>query len=84
MKEWYHRLIYLWTRLWQRTGGRAHYVGGSDSLPPPLSPEEEAELMTRLGEQGILQKIREGSRQDPPVVHDDGPGSLLPRGWCFL
>ena len=33
-----------------------HYVGGSDSLPPPLSPEKEAELVERYT--GVEQDIR--------------------------
>ena len=27
-----------------------HYIGGSDILPPPLEPEEERELLEKLGE----------------------------------
>ena len=33
-----------------------HYVGGSDSLPPPLSPEKETELVERYT--GVEQDIR--------------------------
>ena len=46
----------LWTlRLWlARLGvllpGKIMYIGGSDTLPAPLSREEEAELLSRLGE----------------------------------
>ena len=46
----------LWTvRLWlARLGvllpGKVMYIGGSDTLPAPLSREEEAELLSRLGE----------------------------------
>ncbi len=29
--------------------GKILYIGGSDTLPPPLSREEEAELLSRLG-----------------------------------
>ena len=29
------------------------YIGGSDTLPPPLSREEEAELLTRLHEESV-------------------------------
>ncbi|MGL4847979.1 MAG: RNA polymerase sporulation sigma factor SigE [Clostridium sp.] len=30
-------------------GGNLHYVGGSDALPPPLSKDEEEELLEKLG-----------------------------------
>ena len=46
----------LWTlRLWlARLGvllpGKVMYIGGSDTLPAPLNREEEAELLSRLGE----------------------------------
>ncbi|MCL2171351.1 MAG: RNA polymerase sporulation sigma factor SigE [Defluviitaleaceae bacterium] len=29
-----------------------YYIGGSDILPPPLNPTEEAEMLTKLGTQG--------------------------------
>lgn len=32
-----------------RQGNRIYYIGGSDVLPPPLSPEEEWEYICRLG-----------------------------------
>ena len=46
----------LLTRLWQRLAGwlgiqkpgRVHYIGGSETLPPPLGKEEEAELLKEL------------------------------------
>ena len=34
--------------------GRSHYIGGSDTLPPPLPREEEAALLQRL-QQGDLE-----------------------------
>ena len=43
-------LIQLFRRLLARRGP-VHYIGGSDILPPPLSPEEEAEQLALL-EQG--------------------------------
>ena len=42
-------LLLLWKRL--RCREKVHYIGGSDTLPPPLSPEEEKALLERL-EQG--------------------------------
>ncbi|MDI3270323.1 MAG: sigma-70 family RNA polymerase sigma factor, partial [Bacillota bacterium] len=42
----------LMTTLWSFIVGRRpiHYIGGQDTLPPPLSPEEEARLLERLGQ----------------------------------
>ena len=34
--------------LWQR--GKIMYIGGSDTLPPPLAPEEERTLLAQLAE----------------------------------
>ena len=52
--SWFRR---LWNRLcaWlARHGLLPHagifYIGGSDSLPPPLSREVEAEMLARLDE----------------------------------
>ena len=38
-----------------------HYIGGSDTLPPPLTREEEAELLGRLesGEEAVRQTLIE-------------------------
>ena len=36
-----------------------HYIGGSDTLPPPLTREREAELLTRLGEESARQELIE-------------------------
>lgn len=35
----------LW---WHRRGGEVHYVGSSETLPPPLSTDEEIGLISRL------------------------------------
>lgn len=61
-----------WKRLWdevrrllEREGlwprGRIFYIGGSDTLPPPLSREREAELIARLdaGEDDVRQELIE-------------------------
>ena len=45
MNEWFHR---LWT--WLIPAGKIMYIGGSDTLPVPLSRQEEGELIARLGE----------------------------------
>ena len=49
MKDWMKQ----WRRLLVRVGllppAELHYIGGSDTLPPPLSREREAELLERIG-----------------------------------
>ena len=45
MNEWFRR---LWT--WLIPAGTIMYIGGSDTLPVPLSRPEEGELIARLGE----------------------------------
>ena len=51
----------LLARLGLRLPGKVMYIGGSDTLPPPLSREEEAELITRLdrGEEEVRSKLIE-------------------------
>ncbi|MDY3282424.1 RNA polymerase sporulation sigma factor SigE [Dysosmobacter sp.] len=36
-----------------------HYIGGSDTLPPPLSREREAELVERIGDESARQALIE-------------------------
>ena len=36
-----------------------HYIGGSDTLPPPLSRERETELLTRLEEESARKELIE-------------------------
>ena len=31
-----------------RLMGEVHYINGPETLPPPLSPEEEAEIMQQI------------------------------------
>ncbi|WP_297212183.1 RNA polymerase sporulation sigma factor SigE [uncultured Flavonifractor sp.] len=51
----------LLARLGLRLPGKIMYIGGSDTLPPPLSREEEAELIACLdrGEEGVRAKLIE-------------------------
>ncbi len=44
------RLKLLFDRLWAALAcpGGAHYVSGAQSLPPPLTPEEEKQLLARM------------------------------------
>ena len=53
--RWYGRIQKLLARLGLCLPGKIMYIGGSDTLPPPLSRDEEAELIRRLdqGEEGV-------------------------------
>ncbi len=44
------RLLALLSRWGLALPGKVMYIGGSDTLPPPLKKEEEAALIARLGE----------------------------------
>ena len=52
-----------WRRLLVRMGllppAEVHYIGGSDTLPPPLSREREAELLERIGDEDARQALIE-------------------------
>ena len=54
MKGWTLRLYVRAHRLLARLGlmlpGKIMYIGGSDTLPPPLTRDEESELIARLEE----------------------------------
>ena len=54
--------VSMWVLTWLKKWGRrvgllpqspVLYIGGSDTLPPPLTREEEAELLTRLHEESV-------------------------------
>lgn len=57
------RLRWRWDRLLIRLGllvpDKVMYIGGSDTLPPPLSREEEAELLQRLDEEAVRSRLIE-------------------------
>ena len=46
--RWYVRIQRILARLGVKLPGKIMYIGGSDTLPPPLSKMEEAELIARL------------------------------------
>ena len=54
MRGWFLGMYVRLRRLLSRAGlalpGKIMYIGGSDTLPPPLSREEEAALIARLDE----------------------------------
>ena len=55
LRQLLHKLI----RYLRPSGGVVHYIGGSDTLPPPLSREEEGELVGRLDEESARQRLIE-------------------------
>lgn len=59
MKDIWMRLLRLLEQWGLLPQGHVHYIGGSDTLPPPLTKEREAELLARLGEEGARQKLIE-------------------------
>ncbi|MDE7218551.1 MAG: sigma-70 family RNA polymerase sigma factor, partial [Oscillospiraceae bacterium] len=60
-----HKLLTALRRLLERLGllrpGKIQYIGGSDTLPSPLTREEEAEVLARLdaGDEGSRQILIE-------------------------
>ncbi len=50
------RKLLVWLGLWPEEG--THYIGGSDTLPPPLTREREAELLANMDE-GARQELIE-------------------------
>ena len=55
--------IEVWKRLLARLGllpeQEVHYIGGSDTLPPPLTKEREAELLEHIDEEPARQELIE-------------------------
>ena len=60
-RNWIEALRRLLVRLGLLRPGKIFYIGGSDTLPPPLSREEEADLLLRLdaGEEAVRQTLIE-------------------------
>ena len=58
-----NRLQIRWKQLLVRLGllpdQAIHYIGGSDTLPPPLSKEREAELLSRLDQEDARKELIE-------------------------
>ena len=63
MNGWKLRLYVLLQQSLARLGlklpGKIMYIGGSDTLPPPLSREREAELLERIGEEDARKELIE-------------------------
>lgn len=53
------RLKALLRRVKEALAPPIHYIGGSDTLPPPLTKEREAALLERLGEPEARQELIE-------------------------
>ena len=49
----------MWLRLGLLAPESIHYIGGSDTLPPPLKREREAELIAHIGEESARQELIE-------------------------
>ena len=67
--RWYVRIQRLLAKLGLKLPGKIMYIGGSDTLPPPLTRDEEAELIGRLdeGEEAVKSQLIE--RNLPLVVY---------------
>ena len=59
--RWYVTLQRLLSRLGLKLPGKVMYIGGSDTLPPPLSRDEESELIAQLeeGEERVKSQLIE-------------------------
>lgn len=53
LKELYEKICSLFDIL---SGNEIYYIGGTDTLPPPLNYDEEAEALKKLGEKNELAK----------------------------
>ncbi len=52
-------ILKLLTKLYQKVTNRIFYIGGSESLPPPLGADEEIELVQKIGEQKVKDTLIE-------------------------
>ncbi len=77
-REWLKRLL-DWLR-GRRRPDKVMYIGGSDTLPPPLPREQETELLARLdeGEFAVRQTLIE--RNLRLVVYIDCGSRCCPFG----
>ncbi len=58
MLRFYIKLCRLLAKLGLPLHGTVMYIGGSDTLPPPLSKEEEARLLAELEHEGSRDAVR--------------------------
>ena len=59
MKDWRSRWRQLLARVGLLPPAEVHYIGGSDTLPAPLTKEREAELLGRLEDEDARKEIIE-------------------------
>ena len=59
MKDWRSRWRQLLARVGLLSPAEVHYIGGSDTLPAPLTKEREAELLGRLEDEDARKEIIE-------------------------
>ena len=57
------RRLCLWLRVRLRGPGKVMYIGGADTLPAPLTKEEESQALSRLGRDG-------GAARDTLIEHN--------------
>lgn len=59
LRQWWARLCEWLVRLGLLPRGTVHYIGGSDTLPPPFTREEEAEKLKLLdeGDEAVRQEL---------------------------
>ena len=81
-------IVMVWRKWWARAGawGAVHYLTGGPSLPPPLTPDQEKELLGRMaaGDQAARDELITHNLR---LVVCTYPGSLNPAGcprriWC--
>ena len=68
------------SRLGVRLPAKIMYIGGSDTLPPPLTKEEEALLLARLpeGDQKAVAKLIEHNLRQPPMLRGTSKWHIYP------
>ena len=59
IRRWYVYAVRRLLKRGRKKAGRVMYIGGSDTLPPPLSPEEE---------QNAVKRFMEGSKRDRDLL----------------
>ena len=59
MRKFLLKVKLMWMRLlaWLGIRGGVYYIGGAETLPPPLSAEEEAEIIARIDEDKNSRRI---------------------------
>ena len=63
LSRFFHALLATIRRLFSQGSRQCHYIHGSETLPPPLTKEEEAQ---------VLENIRQGApgAREPLITHN--------------